>query len=69
MPRDIDLRRLPPYLRYPLALSIVAAVSALAWYVGRDRPVPAWIQHGMPALGWIYLALLAVVVVQRLIRR
>jgi hypothetical protein len=61
----IDLRRgLSATARYTIAIAIVVGVSLAAWYVGRDDPVPRWIGEGLvPALGWIYLALLAVAVV------
>lgn len=61
----IDLRRLPVWLQYLIALSVVALVGGAAWLVGRDRPVPLWITHYLvPALGAIYLLLL----VARLVR-
>lgn len=58
----IDLfKRLSSAALYAVALSIVIAVVAAAWLAGRDDPVPAWISDGLvPALGWIYLALLVV---------
>jgi peptidoglycan/LPS O-acetylase OafA/YrhL len=61
----INLRKgLPAWIRYPLAIAIVAAISIGAWIVGRDRPTPAWISEGLvPALGWIYLVLVAIAVV------
>jgi hypothetical protein len=67
----IDLRRsLAPAARWGLALAIVAAVVLLAWHVGRDRPVPAWISDRLvPALGWIYLALVAVALVHLIRKR
>ncbi|HEX2828585.1 MAG TPA: hypothetical protein VHP37_19685 [Burkholderiales bacterium] len=61
----IDLRRgLPVAARYAVAIVIVVTVSLAAWYVGRDEPTPRWIGEGLvPALGWIYLALLAIAAV------
>jgi peptidoglycan/LPS O-acetylase OafA/YrhL len=53
--------RLPRWVRWTLALTIVAAVFMAAWVVGRDDPIPEWISRGLvPALGWAYLVLLAV---------
>jgi peptidoglycan/LPS O-acetylase OafA/YrhL len=50
--------------QYALALVVVAIVSALAWVVGRDDPVPAWIEDALiPALG----VLLIVAVVARIV--
>jgi hypothetical protein len=63
-------QRLSPAARWSLAASVVAAVSIIAWALGRDRPIPAWISDGLvPALGWIYLALLCVAAVHLLRRR
>lgn len=69
--RRIDLRRsLPAPWRYGIALLIVVAVVAGAWWVGRDRPVPEWIGGALvPALGWAYLFLLAFVLLRWLRRR
>jgi len=56
--------------RWLIAALITAAVVTLAWFVGRDDPVPDWISKGLvPALGWIYLAMLAVALVHWLRRR
>lgn len=44
-----------------LGAAITVAVALLAWWLGRDDPVPGWIAHGLvPALGWIYIALVVV---------
>jgi len=57
--RRIDLKRLPRWLQYVIALTVTAVVVALAWHVGKDRPVPHWIQaYLVPALGWVGLILL-----------
>lgn len=70
MPQNIDLRKLPARIRYPLALAVVAVVATVAWFVGRDRPIPPWIETGLvPALGWTYLVLLVIVLASRLLRR
>jgi hypothetical protein len=68
--KKIDLRVLPVWLQYIIALTVVAIVAGLAWLVGRDQPVPDWIQHGLiPALGWIYLALLAAALLRWIIKK
>lgn len=65
-----DLRTLPVWLQYVIALTVVAVVVAVAWVVGRDDPVPGWITDDLiPILGWTYLALVVVVIVTRLARR
>lgn len=57
----LNLRAAPMWLQYVLALVTVGVVVALAWRFGKDRPVPGWITtYLVPALGWIYLALVAI---------
>jgi hypothetical protein len=60
----IDLRRrLSPPVATLLALVVLAAVSALAWWTGRNDPVPAWIETRLvPLLGWAWLALAGVAI-------
>lgn len=66
---SFDLRRLPVWLQYLVALSVIAVVAAAAWLVGRDRPVPHWVTHGIiPVLGWVYIAFAAYWVVSRILR-
>ena len=53
MPRKkVDLRTLPLWLQYLIALVVVGAVVGLALVVGRDRPIPFWIKDYLtPMLG------------------
>jgi hypothetical protein len=45
-------------------MAAVLVIVTIAWFVGRNRPTPDWIEHGLvPALGWVALALVAVVIV------
>lgn len=68
--RNIDLKKLPARTRYPIALTLAAIVATAAWFVGRDRPLPSWIDTGLvPALGWLYLVLVIIVLASRLRRR
>lgn len=68
--RRVDLRTLPVWLQYLIALTVAAMVMAAAWLVGRDEPVPYWIKNYLvPALGWIYLLLLAIVIIDWLRKR
>jgi hypothetical protein len=56
-------------VRYPLALAVVAAVVAAAWFTGRDRPTPAWITEWLvPILGWVFIGLVTIALVSRLRR-
>jgi 4-hydroxybenzoate polyprenyltransferase len=55
--RRVDLRRLPRWQQYVIALTVTAAVVAAAWLVGRGEPVPGWVSGWLvPALGWLVLA-------------
>lgn len=59
-----DLRNLPGWLQYTIAVVLVGAIAAVGYFVGRDRPTPAWIDHYLiPGLGWLGLLLFAVVAV------
>jgi hypothetical protein len=68
--QSIDLRRLPAWQRYLISLVVIAAVSAIAWVVGRNQPVPGWITtYLIPLLGWAYIVLVLFVVAMWLRRR
>lgn len=42
---------------------VTLGIVVIAWWVGRNDPVPAWITTGLvPALGWIYIALVVIAV-------
>lgn len=56
--------------RKAVGLMAVAAVAVAAWLVGRDRPVPPWLEGRLlPALAWVVLALVALLVVDWIRRR
>lgn len=59
MPRRlINLGRLSLRQQSFIALALIAAVFGLAWWVGRDDPIPLWIGNKLiPALGWTAIAL------------
>jgi hypothetical protein len=66
----IDLRRLPVWLQYLIALTVVAVVSIAAWLVGRNRPIPNWITHYLiPILGWSYIVLFTFVMINRFTKK
>ena len=68
--RRVDLRRLPRWQQYVLALGVTAVVVVAAWLVGGDEPVPAWVSEILvPALGWLVLAIVAGALATRLLRR
>ena len=68
--RRVDLRHLPRWQQYTLALLVTAAVVVIAWLVGGDESVPAWVSKlVVPALGWLVLAIVASGLAIRLLRR
>ena len=68
--RRVDLRRLPRWQQYVIALGVTAVVVVAAWLVGGDEPVPAWASGILvPALGWLALAILAGALAVRLLGR
>lgn len=53
---------LPIRLRYTITLILMTLIAIAGYIIGRDRPVPPWIdQHLVPGLGWFGLALIAIV--------
>jgi len=71
MPKDeIDLKKLPTWIQYTIALSVTAIVVFAAWTVGSQQPVPVWLtKYFIPASGWLYLMLFSYVVVRRLFKK
>lgn len=71
MPRRlINLGRLPLWQQNLIALAVIVAVCALAWWMGRDDPIPFWIGDRLiPALGWIAIALVIFGLATRFFRR
>jgi hypothetical protein len=68
--RRIDLRRLPRWQQYAIALGVTGAVVVAAWLVGGDEPVPAGVSEILvPALGWLVLAIVAGALAVRLLGR
>jgi hypothetical protein len=55
----VDLSTLPVFFQYLTALSVSAIVFTLAWYFGKDKLVPDWVQNYIiPNLGWVGIGLL-----------
>jgi hypothetical protein len=49
----VDLMKLPLWQRYVISVVIVTIVVAAAWMVGRNQPVPAWINSYLVRFaGW-----------------
>jgi hypothetical protein len=67
--RRVDLRILPTWAQYLIALIVVAAVGGVAWLVGRGRPTPSWFQGLFPVLGWIGVAALLYLAVWQILKK
>lgn len=66
----VNLHALPAWLKYAVALVVIALVVGAAWLVGGDRPTPGWITNRLiPVLGWVYLALCVYLIVYYVARR
>jgi len=65
----VDLRTLPPWAQYGIALIVVAVVGGLAYLAGRGRPTPSWFTGLFPVLGWIGVAALVYLVVWQILKR
>lgn len=61
--KKIDVRTFPAWLRGLLVTATVVGIVALAWHVGRDEPIPYWIEaYLVPFLGWAYIVLVCIAV-------
>jgi hypothetical protein len=68
--KRVDLKLLPIWLQYVIAITITLVVVALAWRLGRDRPIPNWMQTWLvPGLGWAGLVLLVTGVGARILEK
>jgi hypothetical protein len=65
--KKVDLTNLPIWLQYSISLTVVAIVVTVAWFMGRNNPIPAWIiTYLIPILGWSYLALFIFAITSRI---
>lgn len=56
--------------QFVITLLLMAAITAAGYLVGRDRPTPGWIEHLLlPALGWLGLVIIVIIVVDWIRRR
>lgn len=66
----VNLRRLPRWVVILIALTVVIAISLAAWHVGKDEPNPEWVTEKLnPALGWLWLVLVAIALFYKLFNR
>lgn len=60
----------PIALQYFITIIVMIAISTAGYLVGRDKPIPNWIERYLiPALGWLGLILILIVVVDWLKNR
>jgi hypothetical protein len=70
MPKRFDLEQLPRWLQYTIASVIMAVIATVGYFVGRDQPVPPWIEDFLiPALGVLGLIGIVLIVVDWLRQR
>lgn len=68
--KNINLDNLPSWLQYLIAILVMAMIASIGWFVGRDSPVPDWIQRYLiPGLAWLGLLLIVLAVVDWIRRR
>ena len=68
--RRVDLRVLPSWIQWALALGATAAVVLAAWWAEGDQPLPSWASENLvPGLGVAWLLLAAVALITRWRRR
>jgi hypothetical protein len=68
--KRVNLKTLPAWLQYLIALAVIAAVAAAAWIVGKDKAIPSWITNYLiPILGWSYIVLALCVIVSGFLKR
>lgn len=67
--KSVDLRNLPVWLQITISTALVVIVSTVAWLIGQDKPIPAWIkQYLVPFLGLFVLGLFALTFVAQAIK-
>lgn len=62
--KKIDLQKLPTWLQYTIAIIVINAIVIAGYLVGRDKPMPYWIENYLiPGLGWLGLVLILLIVI------
>jgi hypothetical protein len=69
--KEIDLKKIPVWLQYLIAFSVIVGVMTSVWLMGSDDPVPILIEkYLLPNLEKLFLFFLAFAIVVRfLIKR
>lgn len=68
--KRVDLTKLPTWIQYSISLTVVASVVAVAWFVGRNKPVPPWIEvYLIPILGWSFLIIFTYTIALRIFQK
>ena len=63
MKQQVNIRKLSTWREYLIAVLVTSVIVAVAWFVGRDQPTPAWISNYLiPGLGWLGLILIIIVI-------
>lgn len=66
----VDLRRLPRFWYWVVALMVTGGVGWLAWKTGRPGEGTVWVRERVaPVLGWVWIGLAAVALVTWPFRR
>jgi len=66
----MNLRNLPKWQQYAIALPVVTGVVCLARLTGGDKGPPSWLtQWLIPILAWVYIVAGAVALVRFALRR
>lgn len=65
--KKIDLTRLPIWLQYLISITIVGIVVVLAYLIGKDKPIPIWIEaYLISILSWTFIVLSVSIIVGKI---
>jgi len=68
--KKVDLTTLPNWSQYFISLVVVAIVVSAAWFVGRNQPIPDWVEaYLVPWLGWAFIFILTYAVASRIVQK
>lgn len=62
--KNCEEKRQPSTQKILFVFSLMTSIAITGYIIGRDQPVPSWIErHLIPGLGWFGLILIAIVVI------